>query len=78
MNIAVNFSEFDQEPSGKVNLIGRVKYVHKLSTFLFSFFFLVLPLIVGFRSHPDVGERHYPELFKQIFPNGYSGKGSAY
>jgi len=51
---SVNFSEFDKEPSGKVNLIGRVK------------------------SHPDVAERHYPELFKQIFPNGYSGKGSAY
>ncbi|KAF8149369.1 hypothetical protein B0H34DRAFT_667626 [Crassisporium funariophilum] len=51
---SVNFSEFDKEPSGKVNLIGRVK------------------------SHPDVGQRHYPKLFKQIFPNGYSGKGSAY
>jgi len=53
---AVNFTEFDREPSGKVNLIGRVK------------------------SHPDVGEQHYPELFKQIFPNGlgYSGKGSVY
>ncbi|KAF8875881.1 hypothetical protein CPB84DRAFT_1689432 [Gymnopilus junonius] len=51
---SVNFTEFDKEPSGKVNLIGRVK------------------------SHPDVAERHYPELFKQIFPNGFSGKGSAY
>ncbi|TFK44049.1 iron/ascorbate oxidoreductase [Crucibulum laeve] len=51
---SVNFTEFDREPSGRVNLIGRVK------------------------SHPDVAERHYPELFKQIFPNGYSGKGSAY
>ncbi|PPQ80202.1 hypothetical protein CVT25_003555 [Psilocybe cyanescens] len=51
---SVNFTEFDREPSGKVNLIGRVK------------------------SHPDVAERHYPELFKQVFPNGYAGKGSAY
>lgn len=51
---SVNFSEFDREPSGRVNLIGRVK------------------------SHPDVAERHYPELFKQIFPNGFSGQGSAY
>lgn len=25
-SLAVNFSEFDKEPSGKVNLIGRVKY----------------------------------------------------
>ncbi|PPQ97239.1 hypothetical protein CVT26_000765 [Gymnopilus dilepis] len=59
---SVNFSEFDKEPSGKVNLIGRVK--PKSET---------IP-----RSHPDVAERHYPELFKQIFPNGFSGKGSAY
>lgn len=43
---SVNFAEFDQEPSGKVNLIGRVK------------------------SHPDVAERHYPNLFEQYFPNG--------
>ncbi|KAF8134471.1 hypothetical protein EV363DRAFT_1396885 [Boletus edulis] len=43
---SVNFSEFDREPSGKVNLIGRVK------------------------SHPDVAERHYPDLFKQYFPSG--------
>ncbi|KAJ3504536.1 hypothetical protein NLJ89_g7883 [Agrocybe chaxingu] len=51
---SVNFTEFDREPSGKVNLIGRVK------------------------SHPDVGERHYPELFRQIFPDGFLGKGSTY
>lgn len=51
---SVNFSEFDKEPSGKVNLIGRVK------------------------SHPDVAEIHYPELFKQIFPTGHSGGASAY
>ncbi|KAF8444829.1 hypothetical protein L210DRAFT_3475806 [Boletus edulis BED1] len=43
---SVNLSEFDREPSGKVNLIGRVK------------------------SHPDVAERHYPDLFKQYFPSG--------
>ncbi|KAF9033531.1 hypothetical protein BJ165DRAFT_1567367 [Panaeolus papilionaceus] len=51
---SVNFTEFDKEPSGKVNLIGRVK------------------------SHPDVAEVHYPELFKQIFPSGSHGLGSAY
>jgi hypothetical protein len=50
----VNFSEFDQEPSGKVNLIGRIK------------------------SHPDVAERHYPQLFKQFFPRGLAPQGSAY
>ncbi|KAK7001541.1 Clavaminate synthase-like protein [Favolaschia claudopus] len=51
---SVNFTEFDREPSGRVNLIGRVK------------------------SHPDVAERHYPELFKQIFPNGVPKEVSAY
>ncbi|KDQ27278.1 hypothetical protein PLEOSDRAFT_1076520 [Pleurotus ostreatus PC15] len=51
---SVNFSEFDREPSGKVNLIGRVK------------------------SHPDVAQRHYPELFAQIFPQGLPAHGSAY
>ncbi|KAJ6573393.1 hypothetical protein DFH09DRAFT_1151730 [Mycena vulgaris] len=51
---SVNFTEFDHEPSGRVNLIGRVK------------------------SHPDVAERHYPELFKQVFPGGMPAQGSAY
>ncbi|KAH7888908.1 hypothetical protein F5I97DRAFT_1935334 [Phlebopus sp. FC_14] len=51
---SVNFSEFDREPSGRVNLIGRVK------------------------SHPDVAERHYPDLFKQYFPSGLSKQVSAY
>ncbi|KAG2342825.1 Clavaminate synthase-like protein [Suillus weaverae] len=51
---SVNFAEFDREPSGKVNLIGRVK------------------------SHPDVAQRHYPDLFKQYFPNGLPKQVSAY
>ncbi|KAG9316787.1 hypothetical protein JVU11DRAFT_2851 [Chiua virens] len=51
---SVNFGEFDREPSGAVNLIGRVK------------------------SHPDVAERHYPELFKQYFPSGLPKQVSAY
>ena len=29
---AVNFTEFDREPSGRVNLIGRVKYVSEILT----------------------------------------------
>ncbi|KAF8757018.1 Clavaminate synthase [Rhizoctonia solani] len=42
---SVNFSEYARgQPSGHVQLIGRIK------------------------SHPDVGERHYPELFKELFP----------
>jgi len=51
---SVNFGEFDREPSGKVNLIGRVK------------------------SHPDVAERHYPDLFKQYFPSGLPKQVSAH
>jgi len=51
---SVNFSEYDREQSGLVNLIGRVK------------------------SHPDVAERHYPELFRKYFPNGLPKQGSAY
>ncbi|KAG2074738.1 Clavaminate synthase-like protein [Suillus decipiens] len=51
---SVNFAEFDREPSGKVNLIGRVK------------------------SHPDVAQRHYPDLFVQYFPNGLPKQVSAY
>jgi len=35
-------------------------------------------LIGRIKSHPDVGERHYPKLTKQIFPHGIPGKGSAY
>ncbi|KAJ7232661.1 hypothetical protein B0H12DRAFT_1192298 [Mycena haematopus] len=51
---SVNFTEFDREPSGRVNLIGRVK------------------------SHPDVAARHYPALFKDVFPNGVPARVSAY
>jgi len=51
---SINFTEFDREPSGHVNLIGRVK------------------------SHPDVAERHCPELFKQFFPQGLPAHGNAY
>ncbi|TDL24289.1 Clavaminate synthase-like protein [Rickenella mellea] len=51
---SVNFSEYDRELSGLVQLIGRVK------------------------SHPEVAERHYPDLFKQFFPNGLPAHGSAY
>jgi hypothetical protein len=70
-HLAVNFSEFDKEPSGKVNLIGQVKYVLFISPQLFNG-------LHSCRSHPDVAEIHYPQLFKHIFPTGYSGGGSAY
>ncbi|KAI0674896.1 Clavaminate synthase-like protein [Trametes maxima] len=51
---SVNYAEYDEHPTGLVNLIGRIK------------------------SHPDVAERHYPDMFKQFFPNGLPTQGSAY
>ena len=41
----MNFSEFDREPSGKVNLIGRVKYVFDYLTLFF--FSVCLSLVLG-------------------------------
>jgi hypothetical protein len=65
----VNFTKYDREPNGKVLLIGRVKSVFSILSYCF--------VDTHWRSHPDVGERHYPELFKHLFPNGYSGFGVA-
>jgi len=35
-------------------------------------------LIGRAKSHPDVTQRHYPELFKELFPQGLPAYGSAY
>ncbi|KAL1945866.1 hypothetical protein VTO73DRAFT_1868 [Trametes versicolor] len=35
-------------------------------------------LIGRVKSHPDVAERHYPDMFKQFFPEGLPAQGSAY
>ncbi|KAI0769409.1 Clavaminate synthase-like protein [Trametes elegans] len=35
-------------------------------------------LIGRVKSHPDVAERHYPEMFKKFFPEGLPVQGSAY
>ncbi|KAH9859002.1 Clavaminate synthase-like protein [Lenzites betulinus] len=35
-------------------------------------------LIGRVKSHPDVAERHYPDMFKQFFPDGLPAQGSAY
>ncbi|KAH9932496.1 uncharacterized protein B0H18DRAFT_1083252 [Fomitopsis serialis] len=35
-------------------------------------------LIGRIKSHPDVAQRHYPELFKQFFPQGLPMQGKAY
>ncbi len=69
---AVNFPEFSTQTSGHVNLVGRVKFVHLI------LFIILSSANPYFRSHPDVGERHYPALFKQIFPNGLPAHGTAY
>jgi len=78
---AVNFDEYDYLPSGQVSLVGRVKYVAPPFN----------PPTLGddcgrvgigltgacCRSHPDVAERHYPDLFKRIFPYGLPAHGTA-
>ena len=38
----------------------------------------VATLIGRVKSHPDVAERHYPDLFKQFFPNGLPAQATAY
>ncbi|KZT42521.1 iron/ascorbate oxidoreductase [Sistotremastrum suecicum HHB10207 ss-3] len=38
----------------------------------------VANLISRIKSHPDVTEKHYPELFAKYFPNGMPLKASAY
>ncbi|PCH35976.1 Clavaminate synthase-like protein [Wolfiporia cocos MD-104 SS10] len=35
-------------------------------------------LIGRVKSHPDVAQRHYPDVFKQFFPHGLPAQGSAY
>ncbi|CAL1706053.1 unnamed protein product [Somion occarium] len=35
-------------------------------------------LIGRVKSHPDVAQRHYPDLFKQFFPDGLPAQGFAY
>jgi hypothetical protein len=38
-----------------------------------------LVMLIGrVKSHPDVAERHYPDLFKKYFPNGIPNQGLAY
>jgi hypothetical protein len=72
LRLAINYAEYDLEPAGKVSLIGRIKCVLIVP---FSLFFC---LLFSTRSHPDVAERHYPELFKQFFPDGLPAQGSVY
>ena len=39
---------------------------------------VVTMIIMCCRSHPDVAERHYPDLFKEFFPQGLPVHGFAY
>ncbi|KAI0030372.1 Clavaminate synthase-like protein [Vararia minispora EC-137] len=38
----------------------------------------LVTLIGRVKSHPDVAQEHYPDLFKQIFPQGLPAHGEAY
>ena len=72
LGTAVNYTEYGRLPSGEVALIGRVKRVF---AFRYS---QPMKLTCAYRSHPDVAERHYPDLFKEFFPNGLPAQGFAY
>jgi hypothetical protein len=78
---AVNFDEYDYLPSGQVSLVGRVKYVAPPfdPRTLGDDCGVGIGLTDGacYRSHPDVAERHYPDLFKQSFPYGLPAHGTA-
>ena len=72
LGTAVNYTEYGRLPSGEVALIGRVKSVVSFRYGQFR------KLTCAYRSHPDVAERHYPDLFKEFFPNGLPAQGFAY
>ncbi|EKM54798.1 uncharacterized protein PHACADRAFT_258905, partial [Phanerochaete carnosa HHB-10118-sp] len=38
----------------------------------------LVALVSRVKSHPDVAQRHYPELFRQFFPDGLPAHGAAY
>ncbi|KAH9073603.1 hypothetical protein EDB83DRAFT_2312908 [Lactarius deliciosus] len=58
---SVNFGEYDTLPSGQVPFISRDKLSGVAKYWADEKFQ---------RSHPNVAEKQYPELFKQIFPCG--------
>jgi len=71
-----------QIPSEVLKLKGRRGELGQIDSVNFSEY-NVLPsgqvsLINRVKSHPDVAERHYPDLFKQFFPNGRPAHGTAY
>ena len=71
MRVAVNYQDYDQKVTGVVALTGRIKLAS---------FSLIQPWNHSpiSRSHPDVAERHYPEIFEMYFPDGAPKLGTAY
>ena len=65
--IAVKFTELAMEPSGQVVLIGRIKFVSAILSLALDVADYYLTI---FRSHPNVGAKHYPQLFGKLFPGG--------
>jgi len=68
---AVNYGEYGLEYSGRVSLIGRIKWVNPREISILPDFYLFC------RSHPDVAERHYPQLFRELFPQGIKAGGGS-
>ncbi|VDC06641.1 unnamed protein product [Peniophora sp. CBMAI 1063] len=62
-----------KEQRGDFGPIDSVNYTEfdKLPTGLVA-------LIGRVKSHPDVAQRHYPDMFKQFFPQGLPAHGEAY
>jgi len=78
---AVNCSEYDSLSAGQVHFVNRIKYVPCLPTLgglVSRQSGTVLTGKYDNRSHPDVAERHYPNLFKQFFPRGLPTHETAY
>lgn len=65
---AINLAEYDREPSGQAVLVARVKCVSSLHYAVLCC--NLLCVFDDFRTHPQVAERHYPELFEKYFPEG--------
>lgn len=55
---------------GKIDSVNYSEYSTDISG--------LVAIIGRVKSHPDVAERHYPDLFKTYFPNGAPAFGSAY
>ena len=64
---AVNFSEYDREPSGQVNLIGRVKYVFNRlllrAVYRLSIFFFLSPPFISFTGVTQTSHNSTTQIY---------------